>query len=404
VNEERLRELLRDRPVPDGDAAEERAWRLIRAAFEERDRPPASTVGRRRARLAVALVAAIVLAAALALTPAGAKVSDLITDVVDPGRDRAEPALTDLPTGGRLLVESAQGTWIVQPDGSKRLLGEYDDATWSPSGLFVAVTRDRELIAVVGDPSRVGEPGGTVRWSLAQPRRVTDPAWTGPAVASRIAYLSGDSLRVVAGDGTEDRRLDERVSPTPPTWKPGKRHLLTYVDRDGRVRLVDADAGRELWSSGRFATDIESLTWSPDGGRLLVLTNSFYSVLDERGRSIAKGPTGGSAEAATFSPDGPIALIRRSDAKTAAGRSELVLVNEFGDERRVFAGPGRFTDVEWSPDGEWLLLTWRDADQWLFIRPSDEKVTAVSNIARQFAPGESGAAPFPRLGGWCCSP
>jgi WD40 repeat protein len=404
VNEDRLRELLRDRPIPDDEAAEQRAWRVLRAAFEERDREPAPTAPRRRARLGLAVAAAIVLAAALALTPAGAKVGDLISDVVDPGRERAEPVLTELPTGGRLLVESARGPWIVQPDGSKRLLGEYDQAAWSPSGLFVAVTRDRELIAVVGDASRVGEPAGTVRWSVAEPRRVSDPVWTGPSVSSRIAYLSGDSLRVVAGDGTEDRRLDDRVADAPPTWKPGRRHLLTYVDRDGRVRLVDADSGRELWASGRFATDVESLSWSLDGKRLLVLTSSFYSVLDDRGRSIAKGPTGGAADVAAFSPQGPIALIRRSGSKTAAGRSELVLIDELGDERRLFAGPGRFDDLAWSPDGRWLLLSWRDADQWLFIRPSDERVVAVSNISRQFDPGATGTSAFPRVSGWCCPP
>lgn len=74
------------------------------------------------------------------------------------------------------------------------------------------------------------------------------------------------------------------------------------------------------------------------------------------------------------------------------------------EERTLFAGPGRFTDVAWSPDGEWLLLAWRDADQWLFIRPSDEKPSPISNISRQFDPGEPSMPPFPRLDGWCCPP
>ncbi|MGH2988804.1 MAG: WD40 repeat domain-containing protein [Solirubrobacterales bacterium] len=406
MNEDRLRELLRDRPIPDEEAAEERAWRVVRVAFEERDRKPAPAVHRRRARLVLALAAALVLAAALALTPAGAKVGDLISDVVDPGRERAEPVLTELPTGGRLLVESSRGPWIVQPDGSKRLLGDYDYATWSPSGLFVAVTRGHELIAVVGDQSAVGEPAGTVRWSLARPQRVRDPVWVGPQVATRIAYRSGDSLRVVAGDGTDDRLLDPRVSDTSPAWKPGGRHLLSYADRNGRVRLVNADSGRELWASGRITTDIENLAWSPDGQSLLVLTSSFFVLLDESGRSIAKGPTGEAAEAAAFSPrSGRIALVRRSAGKAPTGRSELVLLGPDGfGERRLFNGPGRFTDVTWSPDGEWLLLSWKEADQWLFIRPSDERVVAVSNISRQFDPGASEPAPFPRVAGWCCSP
>ena len=406
MNEDRLRELLRERPIQEEEAAEERAWRVARSAFEERDPEPAPTLPRRRARLALALAATIVLAAALALTPAGAKVGDLISDVVEPGRERAEPVLTELPTAGRLLVESARGPWIVQADGSKRLLGAYEEATWSPSGLFVAVTRGRELIAVVGDASAVGEPAGTVRWSLPRPQQVSDPAWVGPRVATRIAYRSGDSLRVVAGDGTDDRRLDERVSETPPAWRPGGKHLLTYADRNGRVRLVNADSGRELWASGRITTGIESLEWSADGRSLFVLTRSFFVLLDARGRSVAKGPTGEQAEAAAFSPQsGRVALIRRSAGKAPPGRSELVLLGRDGfGERGLFDGPGRFDDVTWSPDGRWLLLSWRDADQWLFVRPEDERVVAVSNISRQFDPGATGQPPFPRVSGWCCPP
>jgi hypothetical protein len=393
VNEDRLRDLLRDHPIPESDPAEERAWRVLRAAFEAEHLQKRPTPRARPVRLVLALAAAVVVAAALALTPAGAEVGELIGDVVDPGRERAEPVLTELPTGGRLLVESARGPWIVQPDGSKRLLGQYDQATWSPQGLFVAVTREHELLAT--------DPLGAVRWSVPQRGHVHAPAWSPSGF--RVAYLSGDSLRVVAGDGTEDRQVDERVAGTPPAWKPGQRHLLTYVDRDGRVRLVDVDSGRQVWASGRFATDVKSLAWSRDGGRLLVLTSSFYSVLDDRGRSIAKGPTRGAADVAAFSPAGPIALIRHSGGRTTAGRSELVLVDELGHERRLFSGPGRFDNLTWSPDGRWLLLSWRDADQWLFIRP-DEKPIAVSNISRQFDPGASGATEFPRVSGWCCPP
>src|SRR5918994_1275011 len=98
---------------------------------------------------------------------------------------------------------------------------------------------------------------------------------------------------VVVGDGSDDRRLDERVAPTPPAWKPGRRHLLAYADRGGHVRLVNADTDRRLWASGAFTTRIESLAWSADGRRLLVLTRSFFVMLDGRGNAIAKGATGG---------------------------------------------------------------------------------------------------------------
>jgi hypothetical protein len=111
---------------------------------------------------------------------------------------------------------------------------------------------------------------------------------------------------------------------------------------------------------------------------------------------------GNTTQSATSPRTGEIALIRTAP-NARSGRSELVLLDRDGiGERRLFSGPGRFADVEWSPDGEWLLLSWPEADQWLFIRPRDEKLRAVSNISRQFAPGESGDAAFPRISGWCC--
>jgi hypothetical protein len=71
--------------------------------------------------------------------------------------------------------------------------------------------------------------------------------------------------------------------------------------------------------------------------------------------------------------------------------------------RRLFEGSGRFQDLTWSPDGRWLLLGWRDADQWLFIPAGHGRVHAVSNISRQFDPGATGKAAFPRISGWCCA-
>ena len=84
--------------------------------------------------------------------------ADLVHDVVEPGPENAQPALTSLPAPGRLLVTSPEGPWIVDRDGSQRLLGDYQEAAWSPSGLFAAVSRGRQLTAV--DP--VGNCAG--RW------------------------------------------------------------------------------------------------------------------------------------------------------------------------------------------------------------------------------------------------
>ena len=152
---EAAQELLRETPVPEEREAQERGWRVVRAALEARHPVPARL---RLSRLAIALAVGLLIAA-IALSPAGAKVADIVHDVVQPGAHNARPALTSLPARGRLLVTSPKGPWIVDQDGSKRLLGAYEGAAWSPHGLFAAVTRGRELTAV--------DPVGTVRWSLA---------------------------------------------------------------------------------------------------------------------------------------------------------------------------------------------------------------------------------------------
>jgi hypothetical protein len=399
MTELRLRERLREVFVPEEREAEERGWRVVHGAFEARH--PVH-VRPRVNRLAIALAVAL-LVAGIALSPAGAKMVDLVRDVVEPGRENAQPALTSLPASGRLLVTSPQGPWIVDRDGSQRLLGAYQEAAWSPSGLFVAVTRGLQLTAV--------DPAGAARWSLAARRPVRSPTWSPSGI--RVAYVSGSSLRVVAGDGTDDRPLVDRVAPVAPAWRPlsepvpagqvaiGPRtNVLAYADRRGRATVRDVDSDRVLWRSHRYGAPIRGLQWSADPRRLLVRTASAAQFLDARGRAISrvKWPTSG----ASTSPDGKrTAFIRRAKR----GRSDVLIAGRYGSgpPRRVLSRQGRITDPTWSPDGKRLLVARRGADQWLFIRPSRPvRVEAVANISRQFAPGATGRPPFPRISGWCC--
>ena len=138
MSDDRLRRALRAEPVPDAESAEERAWQVIRAAYEER-----STTAPRPApgRLALALAAAVVLVVVL-LSPAGAAVRDWIRDVVEPGEEHPAPALTSLPSGGRILVESRLGPWIVEADGSE---------------MFAQEVRRGSNYAVRADPSQVDD-------------------------------------------------------------------------------------------------------------------------------------------------------------------------------------------------------------------------------------------------------
>jgi hypothetical protein len=60
-------------------------------------------------------------------------------------------------------------------------------------------------------------------------------------------------------------------------------------------------------------------------------------------------------------------------------------------------------EVNWSPNGKWLLASLPAADQWVFVRAiGSSRVAAVGRIAQQFSAGASARA-FPRLEGWCCT-
>jgi hypothetical protein len=388
-------------PVPDEDAARERAHAVASAAFAAR--VPAEPAPRFRPALALAAVLAVVV---VALTPPGRAVSDWLRDQI--GRDHvrvtARAALERLPAGGRLLVQSPEGPWVVRSDGSKRLLGPYREATWSPQGRFVGVTRANGLLAV--------EPGGRVHWSLTRPR-VSRPRWAPSGF--RIAYLSGPGVRVVAGDGTGDRPLRPGVAAE---WRPGLNkgvtvvrgqkviggaNVLAVAGLDGRVRAIDVDSSQTLWTSARAAGGpVRGLSWSGDGRRLLVASARALTVLDAAGGRARRTalPVGTTATDAAFAPrDLRIALVRQR-----RGVSELVLVGA-GTERLLFAAAGRLGGVTWSPDGRWLLVGWPSADEFLFVRTSGPaRVEAAPGVAEEFDPRSVGPAGDPRPAGWCCSP
>jgi len=393
VRGSRLREALLDARVPDALGAEERGLRLVRAAYAAS--PPALRPRRRRglrrglqAALAVGLLA-------VAISPAGAAVRDWVGDRVDPAQEPALPALTSLPAPGALLVDSARGPWIVREDGSKRLLGSYSESTWSPRGLFVAATAPGQLLAL--------DPEGEVRWTVSRLGPVSDPAWSPDGY--RVAYLSAGTLRVVAADGTGDRALERAVAPVAPAWWPDPRHVIVFAERSGGIRAVDADSGEAIFETGPGPIP-RTLAWSAEGSRLLVVAPSQIRVLDRGGDPIwsRRAPPGREFGAASLVP-GSDRVAAVLGTRGEPSHSELLLIGPDRSPARLFAGPGRFDGVVPSPDGAWLLLAWRSADQWLFLDLTDpRRVLAVSGISAQFDPGTTSPPAFPEISGWCCPP
>jgi hypothetical protein len=347
----------------------------VRAAFEQREPVRAR---RRSLRPVLALAAALLVAGVLASPPGWSLIHSIRKAV---GVESASTELFSLPAPGRLLVSSAEGLWVVQRDGSRRLLRGYRDGAWSPHGLFLAATRPNELVAL--------DPQGDVRWTL--PRRdVGFPRWTGSRTDTRVAYLSGSSLRVVAGDGTGDRAFVDVTVRAAPAWRPGIERILAF-SWDRWVQVDEGDSRRLVWRA-RFDAGATKLEWSSDGQLLLALSPFRLRVYNSRGRVVAQDdPSDGTSDAdAAFLPGTHrVVVIRVHGAQSD--------VFELGTGRTLFRSTGAFRQIVPSPDGRWLLVSWPTANQWVFLRTDGTKrIVAVAQIARQFG-GE-----FPHVTGWCC--
>jgi hypothetical protein len=376
VNE--VRQGLRKLRAPDEAEAEARAWAVVSSAVPGLDLSPRP---RSRRRLTAALALAALLGV-VALSPAGATVGRLITRAL--GVRHASPALFSLPTSGRLLVSGPGGTWSIGPDGSTRRLGPWRQASWSPRGLYVAVAEPTQLAAV--------DPKGVPQWTIAR-RAVDAPRWFSPT-GYRMAYLSGQALRVVAGDGSGDRILASDVARVAPAWRPDHAYQLAFVTRAGKLVVEDADSGRVLWRAA-VGSHITQLAWS--GPRVVAFSPGAVRAFAPPGRTVSRIrlPRATPLLAGALAPNGHTAAL-----VLGGSGGEVILTDlDEGRMRRLLAGFG-LGDVTFSPDGRWLLVAWPAADQWVFIRVTGQpRVVAVSHIRRQF----SGGRGFPELDGWCCS-
>ncbi len=358
-------------PIPDG--AEERAHRVAMAAFAERRPAPRP----RRYWRPVVVVVAVAAAVGVLASPPGRSVIQSIREAV--GVKHAAPALFRLPAPGRLLVNSSPGPWVVQQDGSKRLLGAYREASWSPFGRYVVATRGNELVTM--------EPNGKVHWTLARPD-LRLPTWGGNRNDTRIAYLSRNSLRIVAGDSTGDAaRCADTIPAAAPVWQPNSLRVLAFTT-NGQVAVSDVTTCRQLFRRSPTPTKLQ---WSSDGRLLLAVSPSSLRVYDLHGRVVARDdPSDGTRDAdATFLPGShQVVVLRLHGLQTDAFM--------LSSGKTLFHIAGALRQVVPSPDGRWLLLTFPAADQWIFVSTRGaHAIRAVSGITRQFGSGS-----FPVVAGW----
>jgi hypothetical protein len=390
--ERRLRRDLHGARPPREADAERRAWHVVSAAHAAR--APVRT-HRRGARLVIAAAAAV-LAAALALTPAGAKMGNWIDDVVSPA-PRSTRASLSLPAPGRLLVVADGNAWLVHEDGARRRLGEFSDATWSPGGLFVAAVRGNELVAL--------DPQGNERWTRPAAGHVSVPRWSTDGY--RVAYRSGSDLRIARGDNAVDSLLAHGVGRTPPAWQPlpaPAEQVLAFAV-GARVRIVEVDTGRVLGQTPPGPAPRE-IWWAEGGRRLVTVSSGSVRVHGPHGRLLRTLalPAGSTAAGSALAPGGRrLAIIARALGREPASTLLMLRLDRAAPPRPLFSARGAFEGLSWSIDGSLLVVGLPAADQWLFVPPAGSvRLESVRRIRETFGGGRAprrGA--FPRPAGWC---
>ena len=218
----------------------------------------------------------------------------------------------------------------------------------------------------------------------------------------RIAFLADGDLDVVAGDGSGRHTLSNAAAHVPPAWqsRTGSAHRLTFVTSAGAIDQIDADTGASIWTASP-AEPARQLLWSPGGEILLVLGAHELSEYTSAGRLITRlRPAGATIESSAFTSPRKFALaIHRT-----AGRPDSIELLNTGSHpapKVLYTGLERLSDLDASPNHQWLIAASPSADQWIFIRiHSPARLLASTNITDTFRRPPATASSFPKLAGW----
>jgi hypothetical protein len=154
--------------------------------------------------------------------------------------------------------------------------------------------------------------------------------------------------------------------------------------------VYDADRGAALFRTPAILEPVRKVTWSRDGRLLLVFAPHATRVYRET-RVVAQD------DPSDETLDTDASLVGRRDVPAAirlAGVSSNVFRISGGPV--IFSGSGVMRQLEPSPDGRWVLITWPTANQWVFVRVRRRKIVAVARINQQFGRGA-------HLEDWCCA-
>jgi dipeptidyl aminopeptidase/acylaminoacyl peptidase len=343
------------------------------------------------ARLLIALALLFAPAAAAQKHPLRFEDLSLVRAVADPQMSPDGRWIAYAATTNDYAADSARTEIVIVPSagGEARRVARGSSPRWSPDGRRIAYLGGR------------GEQSGIWTWDVAaqQPRfiarvRTTEHflghrsvkgfAWSPDG--SRIAYTSADP--------------DSASSPTDPRVVTRIMYLTrTGFSDDRRTHLyvVPADGGapRQLTSG---AYDEHSLAWSPDGTRLVFVSNrsadpdanysdDLWTVDVATGRETRITSTPGTEFQPAWSPDGStiayLTNVRRINTRDSSPEDTyLTVIPAAGGAARVLtrALDRRVTELAWEPGGT-LLFVASDQGNTSIYR-ADPRSGAVTPVVR----------------------
>ena len=180
----------------------------------------------------------------------------------------------------------------------------------------------------------------------------------------------------------------QKMAAVAPAWRPSERHTVAWAATDGTVTVEDADTAK-VFKTYRGGA-VRRLAWSGDGRRLLIARRrggTIHDLTTGDARRLELG-RGERLLAAAYAPKGNRLALAVFRAGERGPRSAYAA-------RSCAPSAGHLDDLEWSPDGRWLLAGWPAAGQWLIAHASGRPHETAISVEDRFGSGA-------RTHGWCC--
>ena len=336
----------------------------------------------------IGIVAVVGILAFIALTNKAPDVAPLqLGQMIEIATDAEMELNPAISPDGKLVAFAAgppgqERIYVRQASGGRTLLtgdldGFHDHPKWSPDGSTIMFVRGLTPTGGGWFHSVYTVPmiGGTPRVMFAPDTSLlAGPAWSpdgsmiayGDAVGIRVRSVQGGTARtLVSGSDLDNAQIHS------PAWSPDGRYLAflqgnpttPYNVSISRVVVVDVAGG--AWTKVTDAAHvITSVTWTPDGTRLLYVTNrngtpDVYQLVMRSGHPVGEPTqltTGLNARTISLSKDGSriaydVVLSRSNIWKVAIPASGTAAID---DARAVTNGYERVEGIRISNDGAWL--------------------------------------------------